>query len=38
MAQITAVTRSKELKGRSLFLSEKTTIKRLSRLAIISVY
>lgn len=35
MAQITVVTRRKEFKGRSLFPS---TIKRLSRLAIIFVY
>ena len=36
MAQITVVTRRKELKGRSLFLSARATIKGLSRLAIIS--
>lgn len=38
MAQIIVVTRRKELKGKSLFLSARATLKRLSRLPIISVY
>lgn len=38
MAQIIVVTRRKELKGRSLFLSARAMIKRLSGSAIISAY
>lgn len=38
MAQVTVITGRKELKGRSLFLSARAKIKRLSRLAIIIAY